>query len=117
MQKEIDSLSKNQTWDLVPRPQGENIVKCRWVYRTKFTSKGVVELHKALVCLIIRCIGATFAFLKRPVVDASLACLPSVRCLVRGFQIFLNGGKNCFFGLRGNHASPTRKCPGNLFIT
>jgi hypothetical protein len=43
MKTGIDSLSKNHTWELVPRPQGKNIVKCRWVYRTKFTSEGVVE--------------------------------------------------------------------------
>jgi hypothetical protein len=46
MQIEIDSLSKNHTWELVPRLQGNNVVKCRWVYRTKFTSEGVVEHHK-----------------------------------------------------------------------
>jgi hypothetical protein len=47
MQTEMDSLLKNHTWDLVPRPQGKNIVKCRWVYKTKFTSEGVVEHHKS----------------------------------------------------------------------
>jgi hypothetical protein len=43
MKTKIDSLLKNQTWDLVPRPQGNTIVRFRWVYRTKFTSEGVFE--------------------------------------------------------------------------
>jgi hypothetical protein len=47
MQYEMDSLLKNHTWDLVPQPQGKNIVKCRWVYKTKFTFEGVVECHKS----------------------------------------------------------------------
>jgi hypothetical protein len=47
MQTNIVSLSKNHTWDSVPRLQGKNIVKCRWIYRTKFSSEGVVERHKA----------------------------------------------------------------------
>ena len=44
---EMDHLLKNHTWDLVPRPQGKNVVKCRWVYKTKFTFEGVVEHHKS----------------------------------------------------------------------
>ena len=47
MSTEIDSLLENQNWDLVSRPHGKNVVKCRWVYKTNFTSQGVVESHKA----------------------------------------------------------------------
>ena len=47
MTTEIESLKKNQTWELVPQPQGKNVMKCRWVYKTKFTSDGVFECHKA----------------------------------------------------------------------
>jgi hypothetical protein len=31
MQMDIDSLSKNHTWDLVPQLQGKNIMECWWV--------------------------------------------------------------------------------------
>lgn len=47
MTEEYDSLFKNQTWELVPRPQGNNIVKYQWVYKKTFTSEGVFECHKA----------------------------------------------------------------------
>ena len=47
MHHEMDSLKKNHTWDLVPRPLGKKIVKCRQVYQTKFTSKGAIGCHKA----------------------------------------------------------------------
>ena len=43
----MDSLEKNQTWDLVPQSTRKNVVKCQLVYQTKFTSDGVVEHHKA----------------------------------------------------------------------
>jgi len=46
MQEKMDSLVKNHNWDLVPQLQGKKIVKCEWVYKTKFTFEGVIEHHK-----------------------------------------------------------------------
>ena len=47
MKEEYDSLMKNQTWELTYLPKGKNLIGCKWVYRTKFTSDGKVEKHKA----------------------------------------------------------------------
>jgi hypothetical protein len=38
MKDEYDSLLKNQTWELTPLLEGKNIIDCKWVYMTKFTS-------------------------------------------------------------------------------
>jgi hypothetical protein len=46
MNDEMDSLLKNHTWDLSLLPKGKNIVKCRWVYKIKFTFEVVVEFLK-----------------------------------------------------------------------
>ena len=46
---EMDSLEKNHTWDLVPKPHVNNIIKCWWVYHTKFTSQGVIEHQKIIL--------------------------------------------------------------------
>jgi hypothetical protein len=35
MQEEYNSLLENQTWDLVLIPSYMNLVRCRWVYKTK----------------------------------------------------------------------------------
>ena len=47
MDEEYLSLMANDTWDLVPLPKGRKIVKCKWVYRTKYASDGSVERLKA----------------------------------------------------------------------
>ena len=45
-------MINNKIWDFVPQPQGNNIVKCQWVYKTKFTSHVVFERYKA--CLVTK---------------------------------------------------------------
>jgi hypothetical protein len=35
MSAEYQSLMKNNTWNLVPRPHNKNIVSCKWIYKTK----------------------------------------------------------------------------------
>jgi hypothetical protein len=47
MNEEYRSLMANDTWDLVPLPKGRKLVRCKWVYITKYASYGSVERHKA----------------------------------------------------------------------
>lgn len=35
VKEEIDSLLKNQTWDLIKRPQGQRLVSCKWIFKYK----------------------------------------------------------------------------------
>jgi hypothetical protein len=46
MVEEYCSLMNNYTWNLAPQLQGNNVVKCRLVYKRKITFKGIVERHK-----------------------------------------------------------------------
>jgi hypothetical protein len=45
--EEYISLMENDTWDLVPLLKGIKLVRCKWVYITKYASDGSVERHKA----------------------------------------------------------------------
>ena len=47
MNEEYRSLMENDTWDLVPLPKRRTIFRCKWVYRTKNASDGIIERHKA----------------------------------------------------------------------
>ena len=47
MNEEYRSLLANNTWDLVPLPKGRKLVRCRWVYKTRFGPNGKVDRHKA----------------------------------------------------------------------
>lgn len=44
---EYDALMSNGIWQLVPPPNGKNIVGSRWVFKVKHNSDGTVERFKA----------------------------------------------------------------------
>ena len=47
MESEYSSLLKNDTWDLVPPPEGKNIVGSRWILKVKRDEDGGVVRFKA----------------------------------------------------------------------
>jgi hypothetical protein len=47
MADEYQTLINNDTWCLVPRPPGANVVTGKWIYKLKFHSDGSLARHKA----------------------------------------------------------------------
>lgn len=47
IQDELENLKRSDTWELVERPVGANIVDCRWVLRIKKNAAGEIEKYKA----------------------------------------------------------------------
>ena len=49
--EELDQIEKNNTWELVPRPEDKNVIGSKWVFKNKMNEKGQVVRNKArLVC-------------------------------------------------------------------
>ena len=44
---ELESMKKNDVWDLVELPNGAKPVGCKWVFKTKLDPNGNVERYKA----------------------------------------------------------------------
>lgn len=71
MNEEYSALIANNTWQLVPRPSGANVVTGKWVYRHKFRPDGSLERYKAR--WVLR------GFTQRPGVDFGETFSPVVK--------------------------------------
>ena len=52
MNKEIQALQINNTWEEVPLPPNKKAISCKWVYKTKLNADGTLKRLKAR--LVIR---------------------------------------------------------------
>jgi hypothetical protein len=46
MFEEMRALTKNDTWEIIPRPAGKKTVECKWVFMVKHNPEGKVERLK-----------------------------------------------------------------------
>ncbi|KAG8489409.1 hypothetical protein CXB51_017388 [Gossypium anomalum] len=47
MEAELKMIQKNDTWELVNRPENRKVIGVKWVFRTKTNSDGSLNKHKA----------------------------------------------------------------------
>jgi histone deacetylase 1/2 len=47
MEEEYAALLTNQTWELVPRPPGSNVVTGKWIWTHKCRADGTLDRYKA----------------------------------------------------------------------
>eukprot|EP00253_Pinus_taeda_P006390 PITA_06390 len=51
MNEELEQIEKNNTWELVPRPNDKNVTGIKWIFKNKLNENGDVIRNKArLVC-------------------------------------------------------------------
>jgi hypothetical protein len=45
--EELNSMQENNVWELVPKPPGVKLIRCRWVFKKKFNADGTLDRYKA----------------------------------------------------------------------
>jgi hypothetical protein len=98
MEREMKSITNAQTWTLTDLPEGRKPVKCRWVFRKKYDSKGNVTKYKARL--------VAKGFTQKHGLDyfetyAPVAKLKSIRAIcaiaaAEGFEIYQNDVPTAF---------------------
>lgn len=53
MQQEIQAREANDMWEVVDLPLGKKPIGCKWVYKVKYNSDGLVERFKVTVHAVI----------------------------------------------------------------
>src|ERR1044072_4960944 len=47
MQDELSQFTRNEVWNLVPRPEGINVIGTKWIFKNKSDESGTVTRNKA----------------------------------------------------------------------
>jgi len=45
--EEMAALQKNETWELMPLPEGKKAVGCKWIFSIKYKADGTIDGYKA----------------------------------------------------------------------
>jgi hypothetical protein len=49
--EELDQIEKNNTWEMVQRPEGKNVIGSKWIFKNKLNEQGqVIRNNARLVC-------------------------------------------------------------------
>ena len=77
MDEEYCSSMAKDTWDFVPLPKGRKLVRCKWVYSTKYASDGSVErLQARLVAKVFSQVeGIEYTETSAPVTKMNSICI------------------------------------------
>jgi len=47
MQEELNQFKRSEVCDLIPRPEGINVIGTKWIYKNKYDENGTVTRNKA----------------------------------------------------------------------
>jgi Reverse transcriptase (RNA-dependent DNA polymerase) len=46
MDEEINTIEKNETWELAVLPKGQKVIRVKWVFKKKMNPQGEIERYK-----------------------------------------------------------------------
>ena len=98
MQDELCQFKRNEVWELVPRPEGTNVIGTKWIYKNKSDEQGIVTRNKARLVAqgYTQIEGVDFDETFAPVARLeSIRLLLGVACFLK-FKLFQMDVKSAF---------------------
>ena len=98
MHEEMDALDVNETWELVPLPEGKKSIGYKWVYKVKHNSDGTVSRYKARLVAkgYAQMYGIYYEETFSPVAKMAIVCTIIVMAASKGWLLHLMDKKNPF---------------------
>ncbi|CAJ2665853.1 unnamed protein product [Trifolium pratense] len=98
MQEELTQFKRSEVWDLVPRPDGINVIGTKWVYKNKTDENGDITRNKARLVAqgYTQIEGVDFDETFAPVARLeSIRLLLAVACILK-FKLYQMDVKSAF---------------------
>ena len=98
MKEELNQFKISEVWELVPRPDGFNIIGTKWIYKNKSDENGIVTRNKASLVAqgYTQIEGLDFDETFAPVSRLeSIRLLSGVSCILK-FKLFQMDVKSAF---------------------
>src|ERR1044072_1722501 len=98
MHEELNQFKRNEVWNLVPRPDGINVIGTKWIFKNKSDESGTVTRNKARLVAqgYTQVEGVDFDETFAPVARLeSIRLLLGVACLLK-FRLYQMDVKSAF---------------------
>ncbi|KAH9313676.1 hypothetical protein KI387_022303 [Taxus chinensis] len=98
MAAEYSSLMKNHTKDLVSLPKGRKMVRCKWVYQTKYIANGSIDKYKGhlIVKGFSQVEGIDYSETFAPIAKMDSVRLVLALATSQGWPVYQMGVKSAF---------------------
>jgi hypothetical protein len=96
--EEYEALLSNNTWDLVPRLSGANVVTGKWIFKHKLKAGGSLERYKARWVFrgFTQCPGVDYDKTFSPIVKPATVRTVLTLAVSRGWPVHQLDVKNAF---------------------